>query len=944
MALDVRRGIDLRSLDALHDNDYLYAQKGSQGRIHTSSRPLKESYFLFSRGTSHKHRLAFERLSRAVKRQYGFELQADRPGGTRITVGSLKAQIRAAQQKNREAYQQLLQGIGVKYGPEGNFGQRQILFASRQIRDDFQDGLALTGARRAKLENQLAIRDFARTLGQRFGGNTYRTILDDPAIQDKLDNGQALTRADKERWQSRFSAEKGLAGLAGRIRAGLGDAAAQAATDRLRERIDGLSGGPGNVPGVIHEKGRLPLSWADDALDAALDARLAEIENDEALNAAQRADAAALARGRTEALKSRQVRLAGLELAIAGSRADVAMSPHPSALFAPGAHTGGGDVYRLCDDLASIDRLAAGDRLRQWRGDDAHVRQRLREAQKIAGLGLQLRQANIPAAEAAYLLHMEATLRAQGHGPAEADQWSPMLANRQDARALAQLALGLETNGQPNLDRSTIGKLMELELAERAAGRGANDFQTWSPATAALLQDRQGLALLADHAMPLAAFGALRSGGARTAREALECHRLGVPPEALHQDKTDSTRALFQTWADAGFSEAETQAYLMHFDNPAEIREFRGSLLKPDEIRLYRRKGIPLSSATRLGRFTDTNRLGDISRLGSGAFNTVYAVRYRGSDPSAEPEERVFKPEQEALIEAPGSLGKATLRNCVASNLDQRLGFDVLARTEVSVLDNHIGLSMERAPGMEAITYQVGHRHQEVVTADSRYAALLRPNIKNRIANDSGLRESLCKRYRLSAIGVNRSGDVVVMPAVLRQNKANPELQRQLVSLQLMDALIGNRDRHMSNYLVHIDDDTGRVKVTGIDNDDAFNGKITDPKQFAKHNTKVQLPPVVDRQQYDAMMGLTDQQLNQDLRHLSSKERGAAVSRLHVIKAHLQQLEDTGYVIEPDAPDGWGSRAITETFGAANSYVGRDCAIFQPRPGKDAKPEDLLFR
>lgn len=50
----------------------------------------------------------------------------------------------------------------------------------------------------------------------------------------------------------------------------------------------------------------------------------------------------------------------------------------------------------------------------------------------------------------------------------------------------------------------------------------------------------------------------------------------------------------------------------------------------------------------------------------------------------------------------------------------------------------------------------------------------------------------------------------------------------QVMKLQLLDHLTGQTDRNHENYFIDIGPD-GQVKVTGIDNDQCFGQKLTDP-------------------------------------------------------------------------------------------------------------------
>ena len=127
----------------------------------------------------------------------------------------------------------------------------------------------------------------------------------------------------------------------------------------------------------------------------------------------------------------------------------------------------------------------------------------------------------------------------------------------------------------------------------------------------------------------------------------------------------------------------------------------------------------------------------------------------------------------------------------------------------------------------------------------------------------------------------------------------DPNVQRGLLDLQLMDAITGQVDRHSSNIFI---DDYGNVR--GIDDDASFGAAISDPRELTKEFDKVWeshnkgLPPLVDHQSAQMVLSLDEQQLRKELEDLLDKaEIEAAVRRLTLVKQHIQLLYAHGRVV-----------------------------------------------
>jgi hypothetical protein len=164
---------------------------------------------------------------------------------------------------------------------------------------------------------------------------------------------------------------------------------------------------------------------------------------------------------------------------------------------------------------------------------------------------------------------------------------------------------------------------------------------------------------------------------------------------------------------------------------------------------------------------------------------------------------------------------------------------------------------------------------------------------------------------------------------------SNPETQKGLSDLQIMDALTGQVDRHGGN--IYIDKQTG--KVTGIDNDAAFGKKVTDPRLLqntaqnpVRGSYNRGLPSFVDAETAHMVKHLSSRSLKQALKGLlDEQEIKAAVSRLEKVKKHIKTLKKTGGIVGRKAK--WGERKHIQQWGQdtyntllsqprENSYLG----------------------
>lgn len=294
----------------------------------------------------------------------------------------------------------------------------------------------------------------------------------------------------------------------------------------------------------------------------------------------------------------------------------------------------------------------------------------------------------------------------------------------------------------------------------------------------------------------------------------------------------------------------------------------------------YRAVNLKIAPQT-LVTHTDAQLLEKPQRLGSGAFNTVYAVKYRGRD--GRPLDAVFKPLQARGDGWASDLSgidldnpQTAMRNLATVDVGKALGFNVVPETHIGLMTlptprkgekgPQLGLVMARAPGQSAW----------------KGAALLR----------------------------------------------DPAVVREVTKLQLLDHLVGQGDRHSGNYFISRDGH-GRVKVTGIDNDQCLGLRLTHPEHiqhtthgFGKGFWGTKMPPVLDSEMADSIRSLTPGSLKAILGDkLTAAEVDAAVSRLGHMQRHVDSLEERRLIIQPDQ---WGSAEVQKLLTPENSYAARD--------------------
>jgi hypothetical protein len=226
---------------------------------------------------------------------------------------------------------------------------------------------------------------------------------------------------------------------------------------------------------------------------------------------------------------------------------------------------------------------------------------------------------------------------------------------------------------------------------------------------------------------------------------------------------------------------------------------------------------------------------------------------------SGTPEEQAVKAAYDAAKAAQGEVGlsgeigiEATNphfgdRNVAAYRVDQLFGAGVIPRTESAEMGGMRGTLMEAARGEEL---------KSVATTESR------------------LFHSASARTKAGPgpkVGVHAD---------------DPGLQRWLSRLNLIDAIIGQIDRHLGNIFIQVDSTGSVTGITGIDNDLTF-----PTKKFAIHKNVGAysgLPAYADKELAARILATSDADLTAVVADLlTDEEITALIQRFHDVKQYL---------------------------------------------------------
>jgi hypothetical protein len=201
-------------------------------------------------------------------------------------------------------------------------------------------------------------------------------------------------------------------------------------------------------------------------------------------------------------------------------------------------------------------------------------------------------------------------------------------------------------------------------------------------------------------------------------------------------------------------------------------------------------------------------------------------------------------------------------RDVALYRLDQLLGANVIARTQFALRQTQggpvLGSLMEGAKGERA--------------------------------GDLGKQGKLAPDATEKA---NRGGNTI--------NVQDPNLQRLLSRLQMLDTLAFQIDRNTGNYFIQFDQQGNVIGITGIDNDMGFGTKTNIEIQTKEYPG---FSRYVDKEIAQAIISIDERLVVLTLSDLLSvAELDAFAQRLRKLKLHLAQLDSQGRLLTPQQWD-----------------------------------------
>jgi hypothetical protein len=301
------------------------------------------------------------------------------------------------------------------------------------------------------------------------------------------------------------------------------------------------------------------------------------------------------------------------------------------------------------------------------------------------------------------------------------------------------------------------------------------------------------------------------------------------------------------------------------------------------------------------------------ANFGQGAMNSVAQVDYQ--DEKGELFKGVFKSEPDKLGANDGgmtALGtnenspNLSMRSVAASKLNELLGMKVIPKTELAFHEQMgFGQVMALAGGKSPKT----KTSIEIEDADPAKIARIEQVLKEE-EKQFGAQSTLVTKQ--SATGEVKH--FLEENITFQTDWDNPILKRELASLQLMDGLIGNVDRHCENYFIQVDAFGNPIGVLGIDNDLTFAREHNDPTEIAfSQGHHAGLPPAVDSYVAEKFCAVTESQVRSAVKGLlTGLEVETLIVRLKAIQVKLDAKGPGGYLIPRIGNDQEGARQWTE--------------------------------
>ncbi len=358
----------------------------------------------------------------------------------------------------------------------------------------------------------------------------------------------------------------------------------------------------------------------------------------------------------------------------------------------------------------------------------------------------------------------------------------------------------------------------------------------------------------------------------------------------------------------------------------------------PKEIAAHCAARVPINHATRKMPLNDGMlRQQLVPQIESGRLHAVQVLSYRVPDGAGGEHDKlmVFKAEPSPTAgggpdaagpmgidpKRPNYAGRAVATHCV----DRALGLGLVPTTHFCIHDGQIGVAMAH---VEHEAAQSKAPARVTLPADVADVLRNRPEQLSAYAAAKGFRHVaidgntvVFTATRMAQDPLDDDGQVEVPAEVMRPIDFNdPMLRRDLCDLNLLANLTGQCDLHLGNYGVRPPGDGGPRRLVAFDNDVSFGNAGDSARLYRRpdgselHASKAtDLPPVIARDTYNAVMAMEPERLSQLLDGLVTPEEiDATQDRLKEIKGHLSGLLADDNVLDDD---GWNDPRVSDLLG-----------------------------
>jgi len=928
----IASGGQLVSADALREaaegGGYVYKDQAGDLRLSTRH---KGTWF-FGLGTWSKHKEGFDDLKRILQDQYGFQLGGNRRAlrfGNQILQG-----LNVAKAANRDAVDQIVNQVAGRHAdlnvqPWTQFDQAQGLWMQQQLQPTRLAGKVVTPNRLEQLNETVGNREdrlAAKLAFSNVFGDVQATKFDNDTAADRV-NDEPLSEIEFNRWSGYFAGKEQANQLATTFRAGYDGPQADAVRDHLRtflhDKLDDILAHPSKTPPeLMRVPPELPQNWIDEGLESAL------TQGQERIETKLRQDLADVNvvtpdQELRENAADRKRALLGLITSLkASTRMESTVRRQPvrqqyresaRALFAERIQQDPGAFYDLCRTVQSMNAELF---TKQWvitsEVSPDHVAGHLRTIKRLAALGLQLEARNVTPEVASTMLEMELVERTANRGAHNRSHWSPEMANR--LNDCAQFATRFnqsraDSNITPPETKARVFQhLLRHEMEERQQGRNLNRDQ-WSPRMQGLLANHQaGLNVMVTNRIPADQMMAKMHEGAHiniTHAEAVSCIRLG-----LDADHISHLGNLAQQGLGAGARQQfadQLQVWGNAGFNRAEAFAYMHDF-QPNEIRGF--AGWNLTPA----QIRHFQRRG----LTPNAFTRIgHYVDQNQTGAAVRLGNGAFNTTYSANYTDYGEPEPRVFKSVVQDGrlnreeLNSNLATQEVTRmlgSDVTV-KTEVGIqNNEIGLSMELAPGKSAHKQAKndaTITVTAESPFRAFLKHKDFLRQHPDQARFLAKRLGVEKIFIDpETQELKITNPPLAYSKKDPVLQKKMVDLQLVDYLTNQRDRHMGNYFVGYDEHGNVTRVAGIDNDFTF-------ELGTQFNGSVGgFPPVIDRQQAGRILAIDEVQERQRLAPLLTRRQlDKFIERVGKLKEKVREYEQRNLIIQPNE---WGDEFATE--------------------------------